>query len=343
MPTVSVVVPCYKYGQYVTGCVTSLLENSEVDLDILVVDDASPDDSWSVVERLPQLDPRVRVQRNEQNQGLIATANAAIMAATGDYVVLLSADDAHAPGWLDRGVSYLERNPQVVLAYGPARHFTGSVPVVHKQRPVDAVVYSGHDWLKARCTQGFPEIYSPEAIVRTTAQHEIGGYRPELPYSSDMEMWMRLASVGDVVRVGGPVAALYRVSAQSMSQVARAHLISELEFCRDAFDAWYEFADGRVPDRDPLLAAAKNALARRAVRRAKVALLADALSGEFDDLCKFALECDAVWATPQVERLHIVQGHRWARGLLRCVGPVTNVGLRTYRAVDDIRYRLRAR
>src|SRR2546430_2944744 len=100
MPTVSVVVPCYKYGHYVTDCVTSILTNTEVELDVLVIDDASPDDSWEVVRRLPELDPRIRVRRNERNLGLIGTANSGVMAATGEYVVLISADDALAPGWL---------------------------------------------------------------------------------------------------------------------------------------------------------------------------------------------------------------------------------------------------
>ena len=177
-----------------TDCVTSLLANTEVDLDILVVDDASPDDSWSVVQRLPELDSRVRVTRNEHNQGLIGTANAAIMAATGDYVVLISADDAVTPGWLDRGVAFLEENPRAVLVYGPTRRFSGKLPDLHIKRRVQPVVHDGHDWIEQACDQGVTAVLSPEVIVRTSAQHEVGGYRPELPNSSDMEMWLRLAS-----------------------------------------------------------------------------------------------------------------------------------------------------
>ena len=118
MASVTVVVPCYKYGRYVTECVTSILANTEVDIDIHVIDDASPDDSWSVVQRLPELDERIRVERNERNLGLIGTANAGVLTAPGDYVILLSADDALAPGWLDRAVAVLENNPRAALAYG---------------------------------------------------------------------------------------------------------------------------------------------------------------------------------------------------------------------------------
>jgi hypothetical protein len=158
-----------------------------------------------------------------------------------------------------------------------------------------------------------------------------------------MEMWLRLTSVGDVVRVDGPVAAFYRVSAQSMSTVAKVNLTSGLEFCRDAFTVWHAFADGRVSDRDALLAAAKNALARRAVRRAKVAFLENPLGGEFDELCKFALDVDPSWATPEVDRLRTMRDRTWTRQLLRVARPATKSALWAYRTMDDIRYRLRAR
>src|SRR5947208_1571181 len=96
-----------------------------------------------------------------------------------------------------------------------------------------------------------------EVDVRTSAHHRVGPYRHDLPYSSDMELWMRLASVGDVLWVGGPFAAYYRVSATSMSRAIYMDPLRELNVRRDAFLAWYEFADGLVPDRDRLLAQAK--------------------------------------------------------------------------------------
>jgi glycosyltransferase involved in cell wall biosynthesis len=340
VPTVSVVVPCYKYGRYVTECVTSLLANTEVDLDILVVDDASPDDSWSVVQRLPDLDSRVRVTRNEHNQGLIGTANAAIMAATGDYVVLISADDAVTPGWLDRGVAFLEKSPRAVLVYGPTRRFSGELPDLHIKRRVRPVVHDGHEWIARACDQGVTAVLSPAVIVRTSAQHEVGGYRPELPNSSDMEMWLRLASIGDIVRVGGPVAAFYRVSAESMSRSVYENPLLELEVRRDAFDFWYAFADDRVSNRDALMAKATNSLARRAIRRAYVAFLQDPDGNPFESLCAFALANDPTWAAPRVARLRSFRHRVWALRLRRCLIPVTRMGVQARLAATDIRARL---
>jgi glycosyltransferase involved in cell wall biosynthesis len=340
VPTVSVVVPCYKYGRYVTDCVTSLLGNTQVDLDILVIDDASPDDSWSVVQQLPGLDPRIRVRRNEQNQGLIGTANAAIAAATGDYVVLLSADDALTPGWLDRGVGYLERNPRAVLAYGPTRRFAGAMPKLHVKRRVRPVEHDGHEWIAQVCQLGVTPMLSPEVIVRTSAQHTVGGYCADLPYSSDMEMWLRLASVGDVIRVDGPIAAFYRVSAQSMSRGVYLDLLRELEVRRDAVEVWFRFAAGRVPDRTRMLATARRSLAQQAVRRASLALLHEAMDDQFDGLCAFALDNDEAWAASRIDRLRSIRSRGWARLARRALLPAAKAGVRARLTAADLRARL---
>ena len=228
-------------------------------------------------------DPRIRVRRNERNLGLIGTANSGVMAATGEYVVLISADDALAPGWLDRSVAHLERHPEAVLAYGPVKRFAGPLPKPAGAGRDEPVVYPGREWNEQNCARGVTPTLSPEVVVRTSAHHRVGPYRHDLPYSSDMELWMRLASVGDVLWVGGPFAAYYRVSATSMSRAIYMDPLRELNVRRDAFLAWYEFANGLVPDRDRLLAQAKNTLARTAVRRAYLAFWQDpGITSQFD-------------------------------------------------------------
>ena len=97
-PSVSVIVPCYRYADVLEGCVSSILEQEDVDVRVLILDDCSPDDTPAVASRLAAADPRVEYRRNEQNLGLIGTANAGLQWADGDYVVLISADDVLVPG-----------------------------------------------------------------------------------------------------------------------------------------------------------------------------------------------------------------------------------------------------
>jgi hypothetical protein len=304
LPTVSIVVPCYKYGRHVTECVTSLLANTSVDLDILVIDDASPDDSWSVV-------------------------------------VLLSADDVLASGWLDRGVAHLEANPRAVLAYGPVLRFSGEVPAVRAWRRSRPVVHRGVEWITTACVRGINGIVCPEAIVRTSAQLEVGGYRADLPYTSDMEMWLRLASIGDVIQDRGDYAAFTRVSPQSMSAVAESSMIRILEIRRDAFSAWHEFARDGVPGADALLARAQNALARAAMLHAWMAFTANPLDGvEADGLAKFAMDLDPEWATGAVRRLDALRGRPLVRNGFQAASPVGRLWFRAHRFGKVARRRL---
>lgn len=294
--------PCYRYGRYVRQTVCSILANDQVGLDILVIDDASPDDTWSIVRTLPQLDPRVRVLRNEQNLGLIGTANKGLHLAEGDYVVLLSADDALAPCWLDRGVDLLERTPAASFAIGPVRVFEGDLlPRIRRRRELRSVVIPGRDWLEVSCRRGVTKARSPEVIVRNSAQRAVGDYNPAVPYSSDMEMWLRLASIGDVVEVSGPWAAFYRVHPSNMSRIPSLEWTGQLRSDATAFAEWRKGAEGTVEGLDRLMVMAHRALAETALRRSPLAFLQD--SEAFEALCQFATEVDPNWAAPEVERL----------------------------------------
>ena len=74
-PSVSVIVPCYRYADVLQGCVSSILAQRGVDVRVLIIDDCSPDDTPAVASRLADADARVEYRRNEANLGLIATAN----------------------------------------------------------------------------------------------------------------------------------------------------------------------------------------------------------------------------------------------------------------------------
>ncbi len=123
MSTVSVVIPCYGYGHLLPRCVESALSQPDVDVDVLIIDDCSVDDSFEVARRLAAADPRITAIRHPENRGHIATYNEGLACATGDYTVLLSADDLLTPGSLARAASVLDDNPDVGFVYGRALTF----------------------------------------------------------------------------------------------------------------------------------------------------------------------------------------------------------------------------
>src|SRR6476660_4146864 len=122
MSSVSVIIPCYKYGHFLEEAVASVLDHQDgVDVRVLIIDDASPDDSAEAARKIAARDPRVEVIVHGANKGNIATFNEGLLDwADGDYCILLSADDRLTPGALRRARDLLDAHPGAGFAYGHA-------------------------------------------------------------------------------------------------------------------------------------------------------------------------------------------------------------------------------
>lgn len=296
LPRVSVVVPCYNYGHYLAECVDSVLGQTGVTADVLIVDDASPDGSGEVAEEIAAASGgRVRAMRHERNRGHIETYNDGLAEVEGEYVTLLSADDLLPPGALGRATALLEEHPSVGFAYGRAVSFS-SAPPVARTEPSGWTIWAGEDWLGERYRRGRNPICSPEVVLRTSVQREIGGYRPQLPHSGDLEMWIRAAAIADVGYVGGADQAWYRVHDANMHHTAfrsgkRDGMVVDMGERLRAFESAAAEISGRVAGTDRLLTSARRAVAVEALTLALRAFYwGIAETWPVDDLVEFALE-----------------------------------------------------
>ncbi len=264
-PSVSVVIPCYRYGHYLTDSVGSVLGQEGVDVRVLVIDDGSPDDSADAARRLAAEDDRIEVHVHAVNKGQIATYNEGLIEwADGDYSVLLSADDMLAPGALARATAVLEERPDIGFVYGRAVNWTDGRPRPPARTvPTGTTVWSGQEWLRIVCGLGHSVVSSPEVVVRTSLQQQIGGYRPELPHTGDLEMWMRFAAHADVAYIRGVDQAYYRIHSAQMTN-ERLTLI-DLQQRRAAFDAVFTAHGDRIADADSLWRRAGRQMAKEAL------------------------------------------------------------------------------
>jgi hypothetical protein len=336
-PRVSVVVPCYNYGHFLHQGLASILGQPGVDVDVIVVDDASPDGSAAVAHQIAESEPRVSVVVNPVNRGHIATYNEGLARATGDYVVLLSADDMLAPGALSRATALMETNTAVGFVYGWPKNFgtepeTGSMPMLGWS------VWSGTDWLGHACRRGRSFIMSPEVVMRRSVLEQLGGYDPRLPHSADMDMWFRAALVAGVGRVHGPPQAFYRVHANNMHLTVYAGMLQDLRARRTTFDILFaEHADA-LPTGGALRAVARQALATEALRLARRELLETRgegvdLAREFEEFSRETVpeaELPGVW-TRHRQGLRLLE---WAPGRVGA-----QVGGRVARSVAWRRWR----
>ena len=266
---IDIVVPCYRYAHFLEECVNSCLGQSYADLRVIIIDDASPDDTPAVAARLARADPRVIYVRHVRNLGHIATYNDGIDRAAADYFLLLSADDHLLPGALERAIGLMEANPGMSLVFGgclggeSGMGWAGWTP---QGGPGASTVLSGREFIRLSGPRNV--VATPTAVVRTTILREVGGYRPELPHAGDMEMWFRLAAHGDIGVIHADQA-IYRRHRHNMSEAYG--LLHDIEQRHIALQSFFASSLHRFPDGPALRARLLRQLAVEAISLAHLA------------------------------------------------------------------------
>ncbi|NOT59545.1 MAG: glycosyltransferase family 2 protein [Acidobacteria bacterium] len=137
--------------------VFSFLRSGIDDMEILILDDCSSDDTEQLALELTQLDRRISYRRHKKNLGHIATFNEGLNWASKKYFLIISADDVFYSKFLRWRLSFLDKNPNVVFSYSPVRVFFQSGEKGHISYPPIADrladrVYSGEEFLRLSLT-----------------------------------------------------------------------------------------------------------------------------------------------------------------------------------------------
>lgn len=113
-PLITVVMPAYNSATYLETAVSSIQNQTYSNLELIVVDDGSTDDTFKLVKKIARNDKRIQVFQNKTNCGVASTANKAIKKAKGKYIARMDADDIAKPNRLKKQISYLLEHPDVV-------------------------------------------------------------------------------------------------------------------------------------------------------------------------------------------------------------------------------------
>jgi glycosyltransferase involved in cell wall biosynthesis len=314
MNGVDVVIPCYNYARFLPSAVNSVLNQDGVNVRVLIIDDASPDNTREVGEELARRDGRVEYRRHAVNRGHISSYNEGLLEwASAEYSLMLSADDMVAPGALARAAAVMDRHPDVGLTYGMARvisaddaeHPAGSDSEEYQIIP-------GTEFLR-RCFEKGNAVETPTAVVRTAVQQRLGGYLATLPHSGDMEMWMRFAVHGPV-GVLRAVQGYVRVHGANMSDRYYGQLLRDrreiVGACEEILTRW----GAQFPDSARWRVATMDRLAEESYRAASRAFDAGDLAA-----CQAAVDFAAEiqprrWRSPtwwRVETRRLVGPGAW--------------------------------
>lgn len=295
MSSIDIVVPCYRYGRYLRDCVQSVLTQGVADVRVLIIDDESPDETPEVGAALAREDSRVTYLRHTTNRGHIGTYNEGIDWTRGDYMLLLSADDYLLPGALKRAMDLMDARPDVGLCFGDAVALQDDGSTRAMRIDVDArgepsIVIGGVDFIRLCVRAGSNNIVpTPTAVVRTNLLKRLGGYRPDLPHSGDLELWLRLAAHASVGIVKAEQA-VYRRHAGNMSLAYfQDNCLSDLQQRKVAFDVFAHTCRDALPASQRLHRSLLTPLAREAVGHASSAFNSNRMDLS-RRLCDFAAD-----------------------------------------------------
>jgi glycosyltransferase involved in cell wall biosynthesis len=263
---IDVAIPCYQYGHFLRDCVESALAQPVAGLRILIIDNASTDNSLEVAQQLAIENSAVQVVVHRRNLGPHASFNEAIDWASQKYFLLLCADDLLAPGALARAVEILEQHPEAVMSYGRAALLGAGerLPAAALDDEIGGwSILPGSALLQRFCSTAVCHIASCTAVVRTEVQKQVGYYRPELPHTDDFEMWLRFACYGAAAETLKIQAAL-RAHAGSQSAFVRKQHRWDILHCEAAFKSFFAQEGSQLPHAARLRHLAKRSLGERA-------------------------------------------------------------------------------
>lgn len=205
-PTVSVCVPTYNYGRFLTDCIESILQQDFTDFELVITDDNSTDGTAELVGRFAAEDPRIRYIQNERRLGMNANIKRAADLARGRYIKMLCADDWIAPRCLSRMVELMEEHPNAVLGTSAciAADEDGRATEVEFLYGKDVSLIPGDQMLEQMARgEGFGG--NSSFFIRAEAYKNVGGYDGSIPYAADYHLAARLCQIGDYLHTDEPL------------------------------------------------------------------------------------------------------------------------------------------
>lgn len=219
LPQVTVICLCYNQSQWVEESILSVINQTYANIQLIVVDDASTDESVSIIKKLAQQYPRIELLLLDQNVGNCKAVNKALTLATGEFIIDLAADDVLTTNRIERQVhSFLQQSAHVGVVFTDATY-------------IDARgnhLYHHYEDLHARnLVKNIPtgDVYkdvigtyfiaAPTMMIRKSVLDELGGYDEVLAYE-DFDFWIRSARKFNYVFLNERLT-LIRKSERSMS------------------------------------------------------------------------------------------------------------------------------
>ncbi|MDR3617311.1 MAG: glycosyltransferase [Candidatus Obscuribacterales bacterium] len=195
-PLISIVLPVYNGQKYLQAAIDSCLRQSCSDFELLIADDGSTDNSWSIIEKAASLDKRIKAWKNKENLGLFRNYNFCMEQATGKYIKPFAQDDLLAPECLERLSSLLEQDASLRLVTSARRIIddSGAEIGIASEFPNDTTL-SALDLISVCMTDCKNKVGEPCTVLFRNV-HKGSGFDTSFKLYGDLEYWFRLVDSG---------------------------------------------------------------------------------------------------------------------------------------------------
>lgn len=206
----------YNCEKYLGKSIESILKQTFIDFEFIIIDDCSTDDSYKIIKSYN--DERIKVIRNKSRRGLTKNLNTAIAIAKGKYIARQDSDDLSLPQRFETQIKFLEENPEVALV-------GSSVFLIDHEDRVIGVRKAPQK--PRQVLKQFNAFNHGSVIMRKEAVDRLGGYNELFKYSQDYELWLRFSKFYDMANIQTPLYAL-RVHRKDFAKLKEQYLYLKL-------------------------------------------------------------------------------------------------------------------
>lgn len=198
-PLVSICIPTYNRAGMVEKAIASALAQTYQNIEVIVVDNASTDNTREVMQQFAN--PRLSYHVNEKNLGLFGNFNRCIQLAQGEYIHILHSDDSIDNEFTEKCMQFFRAHPTVKMTTTSSRivrdESTQNISYADRD-----LVFSAPDGLRNLLRER-SFIICPSVTIHRGVYQDVGEYSLEYPYSSDLYQWFRIARKYDIGFVSG--------------------------------------------------------------------------------------------------------------------------------------------
>jgi glycosyltransferase involved in cell wall biosynthesis len=215
-PQLSVLMPVYNGARFVQRAMDSILGQTLREIEFVIVNDGSGDNTAAILDAASQRDPRIIVAHLPKNGGISAALNHGLGLVTTDLVARMDADDIALPDRLERQLQFLTPRPDVGVLGGRMRQMRpdGSLG--------DVIHYPEGLWrFDAQMLAGNP-IGHPSVMMRASIIRKAGGYRSAFDGQEDYDLWIRASQIARIGNIGGACLVHYRFRSPAEANIRRS-------------------------------------------------------------------------------------------------------------------------